>query len=136
MERSAGHPHQDEKHLQRELDQALRGIPGITYEIDYMAKPNASPFETEFAKHIRLATASALGMEKIAMIPGISPGFTDSRFTRPLGTTTYGFSAMHPEDDPAISFIHGTNESIGINSLINATKVMVTLAHNMLAQQS
>ena len=32
-----------------------------------------------------------------------------------------------------ISFVHGTNESIGIDSLINASKVMVALAYNMLA---
>jgi acetylornithine deacetylase/succinyl-diaminopimelate desuccinylase-like protein len=128
-------PHQDDKYLQRELDQILKDIPGISYQIDYMAKPNSSPFETDFAKHIRSATASALGLGNVAMIPAISTGFTDSRFTRPLGTTTYGFSAMHPEDDPMISFVHGTNESIGINSLINATKVMLTLAHNMLATE-
>jgi acetylornithine deacetylase/succinyl-diaminopimelate desuccinylase-like protein len=111
----------------------LEEIPGISYEIDYMAKPNASPFETSFAKHIQSATATALGMDSVSMVPGISTGFTDSRFTRPLGTITYGFSAMHPEDDPMISFVHGTNESIGINSLINSAKVMVILAHNMLA---
>ena len=126
-------PHQDDEYLVKELAQVLEGIPGISYEIDYMAKPNASPFETSFAKHIQSATATALGMDSVSMVPGISTGFTDSRFTRPLGTITYGFSAMHPEDDPMISFVHGTNESIGINSLINSTKVMVILAHNMLA---
>ena len=126
-------PHQDDGYLRRQLDQVLEGIPGTSYEIDYMAVPNASDFETVFAEQIRAASARALGLDDVQMVPGISTGFTDSRFTRPLGTVTYGFSAMHPDDDPMISFVHGTNESIGIESLINASKVMTALAYNMLA---
>ena len=126
-------PHQDDGYLRKQLDQVLQGIPGTSYEIDYMAVPNASDFDTVFAEQIRAASARALGLDDVQMVPGISTGFTDSRFTRPLGTVTYGFSAMHPDDDPMISFVHGTNESIGIDSLINASKVMVALAYNMLA---
>ena len=67
------------------------------------------------------------------MIPSISTGFTDSRFTRSLGTVTYGFTGAHPDDDPALTFAHGTNESIGIKSLLNGTGVMLALAYDMLA---
>ncbi len=126
-------PHQDETHLREELGRLLDGIPGVDFQVDYMAVPNSSPFETDFARRIRQATASALGLEDVQMIPSISTGFTDSRFTRSLGTVTYGFTGAHPEDDPALTFAHGTNESIGIKSLLNGTGVMLALAYDMLA---
>ena len=81
---------------------------------------------------IGIATARALGLDDVQMVPGISTGFTDSRFTRPLGVVTYGFSGSHPDDDPMITFAHGTNESIGIKSLLNSTRVMLALAYDVL----
>ena len=129
-------PHQDEDYLRKELAQVLDGIPGVEFQVDYMAVPNSSPFKTEFAQRIKSAITSALGLENIQLVPSISTGFTDSRFTRPLGVTTYGFSGSHPDDDPAITFAHGTNESIGIKSLLNSTRVMLALAYDMLARNS
>lgn len=126
-------PHQDDAYLRQQLDQVLEGMPNVEYEIDYMAVPNSSPFETEFAQRIRTATARALGRDDVQMVPGISTGFTDSRFTRPLGVITYGFSGAHPDDDPMLTFAHGTNESIGVKSLLNSTKVMLALAYDLLA---
>ena len=126
-------PHQDDAYLRQQLDQVLEGVPNVEYEIDYMAVPNSSPFETEFAQRIKAATARALGRDDVQMVPGISTGFTDSRFTRPLGVVTYGFSGAHPADDPMITFAHGTNESIGVKSLLNSTKVMLALAYDLLA---
>ncbi|MCH7744887.1 MAG: M20/M25/M40 family metallo-hydrolase, partial [Chloroflexi bacterium] len=84
-------PHQDDNYLRQELDKILDGIPDISYEIDYMAVPNFSPFETELGAAIQEATAHALGRDDIRWVPAITNGFTDSRFTRPLGVTTYGF---------------------------------------------
>jgi len=127
-------PHQDEDYLRQQLSQVLEGIPGVEFQVDYMAVPNSSPFETEFAQRIKTATASALGLDNIQLVPSVSTGFTDSRFTRPLGITTYGFSGSHPDDNPALTFAHGTNESIGIKSLLNSTRVMLALAYDMLAQ--
>lgn len=125
-------PHQDDNYLRKELDKVLEGIPGISYEIDYMAVPNSSPFETELGAAIQEATAHALGRDDIRWVPAISNGFTDSRFTRPLGVTTYGFSGSHPDDDPMLSNAHGTDESVGIKSLMSGTKIMMALAYNML----
>ncbi len=127
-------PHQSEAYLRGEMDRTLAGIPGVEYQVDYMSVPNASPFETEFARRIRRATAQALGRADVQMIPGISTGFTDSRFTRNLGIVTYGFTGAHPDDDPMLTFQHGTNESAGIKTLVNSTKVMVALAYGMLAE--
>ncbi len=126
-------PHQDEKYVREQVEQVLEGIPGIDFEIDYMAQPNSSPFDTALSRSIQSVTAQALERDDIQWVPAISNGFTDSRFTRPLGIVTYGFSGSHPDDDPMITFTHGTNESVGIKSLVSGTKIMLGLACDMLA---
>ena len=125
-------PNQDESYLRAELDKILDGIHGVEYSVDYMAVPNSSDFETTFATDIRLATAAALGIDNVDFVPTVSTGFTDSRFTRPLGTITYGFMGSHPDDDVSLTNAHGIDESIGIQSLLNCTKTMLALAYNML----
>ena len=126
-------PHQDEAYVRQELDKILDGIPGVEIDIDYMSIPNASPFETEFAHRIQISTANALQRDDIQWVPSLTTGFTDSRFTRNLSTTTYGMVGSHPDDDPMISFVHGTNESVGIRSLISGTRIMLALAYDLLA---
>ncbi len=126
-------PHQDDTYVEQELRQTLEGIPGVEFEIDYMAVPNSSPFDTDLARSIRDATSLALGREEIQWVPAISNGFTDSRFTRPLGVTTYGFSGSHPEDNPLLNHVHGTDESVGIKSLISGAKIMLAVAVDLLA---
>ena len=121
-------PNQDDDYLRGELDRIKEGIPGISYEIDYMAVPNASDFDTELSDHIRSATAAALERDDVQWVPAISTGFTDSRFTRPLDIITYGFSGSHPDDDPMLSRAHGTDESVGIASLVSGAKIMFALA--------
>ena len=125
-------PHQSDDYLREQLDMILEGIPNTTYEIDYMAVPNSSAFETRLGRSIRRATAAALGVDDIQWVPAISTGFTDSRFLRPLGTVTYGFVGSHPDDDPMLDHVHGTDESVGISSLISGTKIMLALAIDVL----
>ena len=125
-------PHQSDDYLREQLDSILEGIPNTTYEIDYMAVPNSSSFDTDLGRSVQRATAAALGINDIQWVPAISTGFTDSRFTRPLGTVTYGFNGSHPDDDPMLSRAHGTDESIGISSLISGTKIMLALAIDVL----
>ena len=120
----------------QELNKIIDGLDGVSYTVDYMAEPNSSEFETTLSSTILDATKKSLDRDDINLIPSISNGFTDSRFTRPLGVTTYGFSGDHPNDDPMLSQIHGTNESIGINSLISSTKIMLYTAYNLLASNS
>ena len=126
-------PHQDEQYVREQVQQVLEGIPGIDFEIDYMAQPNSSPFGTPLSQSIQSVTAQALERDDIQWVPAISNGFTDSRFTRPLGIVTYGFTGSHPDDDPMLTFTHGTNESVGIKSLVSGTKIMLGLACDMLA---
>lgn len=126
-------PHQDDNYVRQQLDEVLADVPGVSYEIDYMARPNSSPFESPLSDSIRRVTSQALQRDNIQWVPAISNGFTDSRFTRPLGTVTYGFSGSHPDDDPMLNYTHGTNESAGIKSLVSGTKIMLGLACDMLA---
>ena len=126
-------PHQDENYVRQELNRILEGIPQVDFEIDYMAVPNSSPFDSDFARRIQTNTARALEREDIGWVPAISTGFTDSRFTRPLGIITYGFNGSHPDDDPMLNRAHGTDESVGIKSLISGTKIMLALAYDILA---
>lgn len=128
-------PHQSDDYLQKELDKILEGIEGVEYEIDYMAVPNSSDFDTELMAGLKKATERALGRDDVQFVPAISNGFTDSRFTRPLGVVTYGFSGSHPDDDPMLSRAHGTNESIGIKSIISGAKIMLHLAYDLLAKK-
>ncbi len=126
-------PHQDDDYVRQQLDEVLADVPGVSYEIDYMARPNSSPFDSPLSDSIRRVTGQALQRDNIQWVPAISNGFTDSRFTRPLGTVTYGFSGSHPDDDPMLNYTHGTNESVGIKSLVSGTKIMLGLACDMLA---
>jgi len=128
-------PHQDEQYVREQVEAVLEGIPGIDFEIDYMAQPNSSTFGTPLSQSIQSVTAQALGRDDIQWVPAISNGFTDSRFTRPLGIVTYGFTGSHPDDDPMLTFTHGTNESVGIKSLVSGTKIMLGLACDMLAMK-
>ena len=65
-------------------------------------------------------------------MPSVATGFTDSRFLRPLGTTTYAFNGMDPSDDPLLNRMHGTDESIGSKSLTTGAKIMLALAIDVL----
>ena len=67
--------------LDKKLTELLLDIPNVTYEIDYMAKPNSSPFETELTEAIKKSQALSVLRDDIQWIPSVSNGFTDSRFT-------------------------------------------------------
>ena len=127
-------PNQDEDYVRSQLDSILRDLVGVSYEIDYMAVPNSSSFNSELSFQISAATEIVLNNPEIQWIPSLSTGFTDSRFTRPMGVVTYGFTGAHPDDDQSKNFVHGTDESVGIKSLISGAKIMTALAFNMLAE--
>ena len=129
-------PHQSDSYLSEEIENIIENIPNISYEIDYMAVPNSSNFDTNLTNAISKATKNALKRDDINVIPYISTGFTDSRFTRELGVTTYGYSGSDPSDDPMLGNAHGPNESIGINSLISGTKIMLQVAIELLCDQN
>ena len=120
-------PFQDAQYVREQIESTLGDVEGVEVEIDYMSVPNSSPFETELTAAIMRAQALAVDRDDIQWVPAVSNGFTDSRFTRNLGTITYGFAGAHPDDDPMLSRAHGTDESVGIESLISGTKCMLAL---------
>lgn len=121
-------PFQDQNYVHEQIQATIGDIEGVSFEIDYMSVPNSSPFDTELAEAVKHAQSLAVSRDDIQWIPAVSNGFTDSRFTRNLGIITYGFAGTHPDDDPMLSRAHGTDESVGIESLISGTKCMVALA--------
>ncbi len=124
-------PFQNEEYVRSEIERTIGDIEGVTVDIDYMSVPNSSSFESELAEAIKRAQSMAVERDDIQWIPAISNGFTDSRFTRNLGIITYGFTGAHPDDDPMLSRAHGTDESVGIESLISGTKCMLALAWDL-----
>ncbi len=126
-------PDQNLSYVESEVTEILAGIDGVSFTIDNMAVSNASPFESEFAGRIRVATEMALDRTDLRWAPLVSTGFTDSRFTRPLGTVTYGFVGMDPSDDPMLRMEHGTDESVAAASLETGARVMVALAADICA---
>src|SRR5690606_24884281 len=114
----------------------LEGLDGVSFEVIETAVSNASPYDSPFREAVEAATRDAIGVDDIAFVPGISVGFTDSRFVRPLGNVTYGFVPSAPTDDPSRSGAHNINESIGIDSVIAATKLHAALAYRLLTRTS
>lgn len=128
-------PFQDEAYVRSQLDKVLEGIENVEYDVDYMSVPNASPFETELGDAVRRAQALAVQRDDIRWVPAVSNGFTDSRFTRNLGIVTYGFTGAHPSDDPMLAKVHGTDESVGIATLVSSTRCMLALAYDLCEAQ-
>jgi hypothetical protein len=50
-----------------------------------------------------------------------------------MSINTYGYSGSNQDDDPILNYNHGTDESVGIKSLVSGTKIMLALAVDLLA---
>jgi acetylornithine deacetylase/succinyl-diaminopimelate desuccinylase-like protein len=120
-------PHQDEAYVRGELERILEGL-GAEIAIKYTATPNTSPYDTPFTQAIQRATARVLGRDDLVWAPGLTIGFTDSRFVRPLGALVYNFAPGNIAKDAPPSMAHGTDESIDIEGLVNMTRMMVAIA--------
>ncbi|HET9014007.1 MAG TPA: M20/M25/M40 family metallo-hydrolase [Thermomicrobiaceae bacterium] len=125
-------PWQDVDYVRDQIARVLAGLDGVSFEVIETAVSNSSPYDAPFRVQVEAATRDAVGRQDLAFIPGLSVGFTDSRFVRPLGDVTYGFVPSHPDDDPARAGAHNINESTGIDSLITATRFHVALAYHVL----
>lgn len=124
-------PDQDEVYVENIFKRIIDGIEGADLKIVHTAHSGKSPAESEFITNIKKATSLAAGRDDILWLPGITRGFTDSRFIRPLGTDVYGFSPLTFDSDP-VRRIHGIDESIEIDNLILRTKMNIALAYQTL----
>ena len=120
-------PGQDDRYLRQELEHLCEGH-GVEIDIDYTSIPNASPSDSSFIDLCRQSLGLALGSDDFKLVPGLTVGFTDSRFIRPLGAEVYGFNPNHPDADPLHSGVHGNNEYLEISSLMLRTKNALALA--------
>jgi acetylornithine deacetylase/succinyl-diaminopimelate desuccinylase-like protein len=121
-------PHQGPDYVQRQIESLLEGLDGVQVKVIQTSVSNASPYDHELADHIMAATRAGVGRSDIEFVPGITVGFTDSRFVRPLGTVAYGFMPGHPDSDPSKSGAHNINESIDLNTIVSITRFLVALA--------
>lgn len=120
-------PGQDERFVRGELEQLLGDL-GVEIELAYTAVPNASPPDAPFVEQCHRALELALGGQRVALLPGLTVGFTDSRFLRPLGAQVYGFAPHHPDAETERTGVHGNNEFIELDTLVLRTKTVLALA--------
>ncbi|HLT20189.1 MAG TPA: M20/M25/M40 family metallo-hydrolase [Thermomicrobiales bacterium] len=126
-------PHQDANYVQREIERIVEGIDGVRVTVSETSPPSASPYDHPYADYVMAATrkvmARTVGRDDIEFVPGLTVGFTDSSFVRPLGNIAYGFTPGHPDADPSKSGAHNINESADIESIVTICRFMVALAY-------
>lgn len=126
-------PHQDDAYLRDQLTELFAGLDGVTFEIVYTARPNASPYQGErFADAVAAATKAALGRDDLSFVPSLTVGFTDSRLVRHLTPVIYGYLPSHPDADPSKGGAHNINESTDIGSMLLSLKMLLALAWDVL----
>lgn len=126
-------PHQDDAYLRDQLTQLFAGLDGVTFEVVYTARPNASPYQGQpFADAVAAATKAALGRDDLAFVPSLTVGFTDSRLVRHLTPVIYGYLPHHPDADPSKGGAHNINESTDIGGMLLSLKMLLALAWDVL----
>src|SRR5690606_34283717 len=90
-------PHHTTDYVHNEIVKLLDGLSGVRVETIETAPPGASTFDSELVDHIAAATRRAIGRDDIEFVPGLTVGFTDSSYVRPLGNVAYGFMPSHPD---------------------------------------
>lgn len=129
-------PWQNKDYVRGQIEGLIRDLDGVSVDIIETAISNNSPFDSPFRNFVEQATRDATGIGDLKFVPGVSGGFTDSRFVRPLGNVAYGFIPAHPDADPSKSGAHNINESADVESLITATRFHVALAWHVLSETS
>jgi len=125
-------PHQTTEYVQREVEKLCEGVDGVRVVTIETSPPSASPYDHPYIDHVMVATRAsvqrAIGRDDLEFVPGLTVGFTDSSFVRPLGDIAYGFLPGHPDADPSKSGAHNINESADIESIVNVCRFMLALA--------
>ena len=111
-------PSQGEEDIRAHVEAAL-GM-GFKYELEFL-EPLAGGTESSIDTSLyRLCeTYVAERLDGAALLPLISPGFTDSHWIRSaFGTAAYGFApTFHTDLDTYFGGMHGADESIAIDDL-------------------
>lgn len=124
-------PGQDIPYVTNELEKVLSDIEGCELVVRGTTSPSASPPDDAFLTAIRRSLVKVAGTN-VDVMQSLTIGFTDSSAVRPLGTLVYNFAPPHPDSDTSMNNVHGDNESIAVDDLVFRTKVLATLAYEML----
>lgn len=117
-------PGHDPHAIRAELARVLAD-PGIAVTIAGNIDPTSPPppLSPDIIEPIRAAAADLwLG---VPVIPSMSPGATDGRFTNAAGVPTYGVTGLFA--DPDGGGVHGLNERIRVRSLYEGRDFLFTL---------
>ncbi|NPV09365.1 MAG: M20/M25/M40 family metallo-hydrolase [Anaerolineae bacterium] len=129
-------PGQTQADVERALADALKGLAGVQVQVRTTAEPSASDYPTPFSQAVQRATAAATGHHDLAWLPGITSGFTDSRFVRPLGATVYGFAPQAPRPElGGQEGVHGRDECLPVESLRTMLRTLVAVAWETVAKR-
>jgi acetylornithine deacetylase/succinyl-diaminopimelate desuccinylase-like protein len=125
-------PGQTTVDVEREMSALLAGLEGASVSLTETAEPSSSPYPSEFSEALQRATAAAVGRQDLAWLPGLTVGFTDSRFLRRLGTVTYGFTPEALTPDATPEGVHGRGERLPLESLRVLLRTLVATAWELL----
>ncbi|WP_420480181.1 M20/M25/M40 family metallo-hydrolase [Brevundimonas sp. FT23028] len=117
-------PGHDPQAIRGELDRVLAD-PGIAVTIAGNIDPTSPPppLSVEIVEPI-LAAAADLWPD-VPIVPSMSPGATDGRFTNAAGIPTYGVTGLFA--DPDGGGVHGLNERIRVRSLYEGRDFLFAL---------
>jgi acetylornithine deacetylase/succinyl-diaminopimelate desuccinylase-like protein len=98
--------------------------------LEYLSSKEASSSRTDTELFESMKNTAARFFPDALFLPVISPGFTDSRCFRKLGTICYGWipGIFDPED---LDRIHGVDERIRIEDLLMGTRVIYEMIKEM-----
>lgn len=139
-------PSQSPRLIKEALEKMLRDIDDVEISIEETAAPSVSPVTDNIVNLFEGALRRTFGGEDgtdskenandtdssggsgISIMPGFCTGFTDSRFSRSVGTPTYGFQVIEPGADPNRLGIHCIDESIEVGMLLPCSRALAHFA--------
>lgn len=131
-------PGQDREYVFSQLRKALGPLAKDAVIDDLKNSEGILSFGSASSSHSDFVSAMEKAvnreMPNSTLIPLISPGASDCRFLRVLGTGAYGFSLFDPEMPSSMlaELAHGVNEKVSIKTLDLTQRVYMSLARDFL----
>ncbi len=123
-------PGNEREYVEQVIRGITQGLEGVCFEVQETANPSASPPEEVPFSLLEESLRMALGQE-VKILPGMTTGFTDSRFVRAIGVPAYGFLPSHPRWAGESRNIHGPNEWIPLEDLKLMTRFLIALIYHL-----
>ena len=117
-------PGHDPQEVRAEL-QGVLGDPGIAVTIPGNIDPTSPPPPLSPEILDPIVAAAARIWPGVPVVPSMSPGATDGRFTNAAGIPTYGVTGLF--SDPDGGGVHGLNERIRVRSLYEGRDFLFAL---------